>query len=113
MRGIALMLVIGLAACGGRVAKPVEEVRTTDAALTCDHIHNEAEVNAVRILDLLGEKQAASDQNAAKLMALPLSIAFPMFIDLRDSEQQEIAALEKRNKRLAVLGAERGCPFKA
>ena len=108
--GLALLVVT---ACGGRSAKPVAEIRDTDAQLSCEHISAEAEVNAARILDLLGEEKAADENNAALLLAAPLSIAFPLFLDLGDAEQQEIRALEARTKRLATLGDERGCPLEA
>ena len=112
MKWIAFLVMAHLVvACGGRKANPVQVDRSTDAQLSCTHIKNEAEVNAARILDLLGEEERASENNAALLMAAPLSIAFPLFLDLGDSEQQEITALEARNKRLDTLGTEKGCPL--
>lgn len=110
--GIAVIVMAMLSACGGRVANPVPTDRTIDDALSCAHISAEAEVNAARILDLLGEKQAANENNAALILALPLSVAFPFFLDLGDAEQQEIRALEARTKRLDALGTAKGCPLK-
>ena len=110
-RALAILALMALSACGGREARPVSEVRVTDDQLSCAHIKNEAEVNAARILDLLGEEEAAGENNAALLMAVPISIAFTLFLDLGDSERQEITALETRNKRLNVLGEKKGCPL--
>lgn len=109
---VLLALICALTACGGRVARPVAEVRTTDPQLSCDHIRGEAEVNAERILDLLGERKSARDNNAALLLAAPVSLAFPMFLDLGQSEQREVRALESRNRRLDKLGRKKGCPLR-
>lgn len=102
-----------LSGCGGRPAEPVAENRAHDSSLSCDHILSEAEVNADRILGLLGETELADEQNAMLLLAAPISIAFPFFLDLGDSERREIQALEKRNIRLKALGDEKGCVFPA
>lgn len=110
---VAGLLLVGLSACGGRVAKPVAVERPSDTALSCAHIKAEAEVNAARILDLLGEEEAASENNAALVLAAPLSIAFPFMLDLGDAEQQEIRALEARTRRLDELGAAKDCPLSA
>lgn len=98
-----------LASCGGRVAQPVTEHRSYDEQLRCKHIVAEAEVNFARRADLLGEADAANDRNAQLLFAAPLSIAFPLFIDLTDTEKEEVAALDRRNLQLAAMAREQGC----
>ncbi len=108
---ICVIAVMLLASCGGRVARPVQEVRAADENLSCSHIKAKSEVNAVRVIGLLGEEKAANDNNAALLLAAPVSIGFPVFLDLGDAEQQEIKALEARNRRLNDLGASKGCPI--
>lgn len=104
---VCVVLIAALSACGGRVAKPVQQNRASDALLTCQHISAEREVNETRILDLVGETDFANNNNAAKVLG---GVATLMFLDLSDSEQREIVALQARNKRLLELGTAKNCP---
>ena len=106
--GRVALAVVGLAAlagCGGRVARPGEGNSPLDAKLTCTHIHSEAEVNSARVSDLSGERVNARNNNAGILIMMPL------FVDLSNSEQQEIKALQARHEVLRKLGDEKGCPL--
>ena len=93
-----------LASCGGRVARPVEETRDHDKALSCDHLKAEKSVNFERMADLAGEEKAKHDFNAGVFMASPL------FLDLTNVEQKEVEALTARNKILDAEIARRNCP---
>ena len=101
-------LLLSLAACAGRSAQPVTEVRSHDDALGCDHIEAEARVNLRRVESLVGERDAAQGRNVAFMLLMPI-VAVPFFMDLSSTEQEEIQALEARNKRLAKLAEEKDC----
>lgn len=98
---LAIILVLG--GCGGRVARPVETIRSYDDSLTCVHIVQELKSNSNRIADLRGEIRAQNDNNAGLLVALPL------FLNVNDSEDEEIGALVARNQRLIMLAQKGSC----
>ena len=90
-------------ACGGRVARPVEEVNNFDALLSCDHLVSEYQVNLEKIGDITGERLDKTDDNVGWVLFMPL------FLDLSGSEKKEIEALVGRNQRLAGLAKEKNC----
>jgi len=100
--GLAL-LAGAVAGCGGRVAHPVAITTPLDATLDCDHLRAERRVNLARIADLGGERQHAQTNNVGQFVFNPL------FIDLSQSEQREIVALDARNQELDRLIAGK-CP---
>lgn len=100
--GLALALGL-LAACGGRIARPVEATTPLDGRLTCTHISEEIRVNNARTMDLGSEKDAQAGNNAG------LILVAPMFVNLGDTEGTEIQALHARNQVLLDLGAKKGC----
>ena len=102
-RAWPLVTVLLLAACGGRVGHPVEAATPLDDRLGCDHLSAERRVNDARIADLKGEKNNAGVNNAAFLIWQPL------FLDVSNSENKEIAAFQERNRVLDRFIAER-CP---
>lgn len=102
-RIICCLLGLLLAACGGRKAEPVEAVRASDPQLTCAHIAAERRVNQSRVADLAGESQFRTQNNVGMLLASPL------FLDLSDSVQVEIRAIDERNVQLDKLSAAKGC----
>jgi hypothetical protein len=81
-------------ACGGRVARPVEESNDFDTLLTCDHLVAEYKVNLEKIEDISGERLDKTDDNVGWILFMPL------FLDLSGSEKKEIEALITRNQRL-------------
>lgn len=99
---VALMLVI-VSGCGARKAAPVKTTRTTDSILTCDHLIAEHHVNTRRMAHLLTEKGAQEANNVGFLLFSPL------FLDLSNTEQQEIRALHDRNGHLGLLMSTRKC----
>jgi hypothetical protein len=96
-----LVAVLLLAACGGRASHPVEAATPLDDRLSCDHLSAERRVNDARIADLKGEKNNAGVNNAGFLVFQPL------FLDVSNSENKEIAAFQERNKVLDRLISER------
>lgn len=112
-RVIALALVAGIAACGGRVANEVQQVRPSDTALSCDHLEAEIEVNAARMAELAGERKMANDHNAGKIAGAVLVPAYILFIDLSDTEKKEAEALMGRNLELERLMKARSCGLPA
>lgn len=104
-RSIAIAVTcLALASCGGRAARPVEETRSHDHALSCDHLAAEKSVNFERMADLAGEEKAKQDLNAGVFLASPL------FLDLTNVEQKEVEALTARNKVLDAEMTRRNCP---
>jgi len=100
--GFALLAAGIGAGCGGRAAQPVASTTPMDATLSCDHLRAERQVNLARIADLGGERHDANRDVARLVMD-------PLVIDLSQTEQREIAALEARNQELDRLIAGR-CP---
>tara|TARA_R110000824_G_scaffold93892_1_gene226981 strand:+ start:416 stop:766 length:351 start_codon:yes stop_codon:yes gene_type:complete len=92
-----------LAGCGGRVARPVEAHTPLDEKLTCAHISAEIKVNNSRTMDLSAEKGMQAGNNAGLILVAPL------FINLNDTEGQEIQALQARNQVLVDLGKRKNC----
>lgn len=90
-------------ACGGRVARPVEEVNNFDDLLSCDHLVSEYQVNLEKIEDISGERIDKTDHNVGWILFMPL------FLDLSGSEKREIEALSSRNQRLVDLAEEKNC----
>lgn len=101
---VAALLPVLTSACGGRVARPVKVTSPLDAQLTCAHIRAENDVNIARIQDLSGERGNAAANNVGAALFIPL------FIDLSDSERQEMKALSDRNDVLRQLAQEKDCP---
>ena len=100
---LALAAISALSACGGRVADPVSTTRASDNLLTCAHIEAERNVNIARAEDLSGENEFAANNNFGMLVASPL------FLDLSDTVQKEIVALDARNGQLDALASAKGC----
>ncbi len=99
----AVLILTLVNACGARKATPVETSRSTDAILTCDHLTAEHHVNTRRMAHLLTEKGAQEANNVGFLLFSPL------FLDLSNTEQQEIRALQDRNQHLGLLMTSRRC----
>ena len=103
----AALLLAGLAlfGCGGREARPVAKTTSFDDKLSCGHIDSQLNANRARIADLGVEAKLQSDQNVAKII-----FTGPWFMNLNDSEQQEIEALVERNGVLEELARKKQCP---
>ena len=98
-----LTMMIGLSACGGRVAHPIAETRVLDAQLSCTHLRGEYDNNVYRIAELAGERQASMVNNAGWM------IASPLLLDLSDTVRTETEALIARNEHIKSLIEDRGC----
>ena len=95
-----------MAACGGRVAQPVMLQTSLDENLSCTHLSGEYDNNTKRLVELVGEREG----KAAKNIGTALFVN-PIFLDLSQSQKQEVAALDARNERLIMLGSLRECKF--
>ncbi|MCP5371447.1 MAG: hypothetical protein H6907_06890 [Hyphomicrobiales bacterium] len=102
---LATALALTVAGCGGRVARPVPATTAFDDQLTCAHIAAQIETGDARIADLGREAQNQSEQNVAKLLFVGV-----IWMNLNDSEKEEITALQARRARLQQLKAEKNCP---
>jgi len=102
-RFAALLLPLHLAACGGRVSRPVLATQPTDAQLDCAHLTAEKSVNAARAADLTGEQNNDVRNNLGMLVLSPL------FLNFTGSEQTELAAFAARESTLNQLIAQK-CP---
>ena len=100
---LVVSMTVLLASCGGRVSNLVSEETASDIYFTCSHISGEYEMNLAKIQDLRKEKRTESTNNVGMLLMAPL------FLDLKNTEQKEIAALYKRNERLTLLAEGKGC----
>lgn len=108
--GLAAATLI-LSACGGRPANPIAAVQPTDSKMNCQLLQVEYASNERRVRSLVGEKADAEKQNAAKAASvLLLGVTGLIMMDLKDSEQVEIRALQDRNEHLAHLMSDKRCP---
>jgi hypothetical protein len=96
-----IVVMLALAACGGRVSNPVAATTAYDGKLSCDHLRAERRVNEARIADLEKEKSNAEGNSVGMLLVSPL------FVDFSHSEGKEIDAFRERNKVLDGLIAGR------
>ena len=92
-----LWISVALSGCGGRTAHPIAASNPFDDQLSCGHLTAERTVNQARIADLGGEKANGHNNNVGLLLVSPL------MMDLTNSEQQEIDALNRRDVVLAGL----------
>ncbi len=111
VRGVCVLVAaVALTACGGRKTVEVQQHRTTDAVLSCDHLAGELAVNRSRIDDLVGETRHSNDNNAGMIAGAVLVPGMLFFIDLSDTEKKEAEALLVRNREVGRLMREKGCP---
>lgn len=100
---ILVVLALGVAGCGGRVAQPLTATTYLDDQLSCAHIRGELERNILRLAEL-GEETSQKHANN-----LGLLIVNPLFLDLSDSLSEEAQSITVRNGRLVELADSRGC----
>lgn len=105
----AVLLLAGLVlyGCGGREARPVAKTTSFDDRLSCGHLESQLGANEARMEDLGVEAKLQSDQNVGMVLVAPL------FLNLNDSERQEIEALRERNSVLIDLAEKKDCVWLA
>ncbi len=103
MRFLAAALTALVPACGGRVAQPVLVDKGYDAKLSCAHLAGELSNNEKRLIELKAERDGKAAENIGLLLVSPL------FIDLSDSQKNEVKALIARNDRLKDLMSQKTC----
>lgn len=106
---LAVLLLAGLVlyGCGGREARPVAKTTSFDDRLSCGHLESQFGANEARMEDLGVEAKLQSDQNVGMVLVAPL------FLNLNDSERQEIEALRERNTVLIDLAEKKDCTWLA
>ena len=100
---VAAAAVLLTAACGGRVAQPVLVEQAYDSKLSCAHLAGELSNNEKRLIELKAERDGKPAEN------LGLLLVSPLFIDMSDSQKNEVKALIARNERIKSLMAEKSC----
>lgn len=98
-----------LAACGGRDANPVAAKQIGDKELSCEEleialIDIQGDVN-----DLIGEKSDSRSENVAWGVAGLFIPVLWLGLDLTETEQVEMRALEKRARELERLARKNKC----
>ena len=101
----AVLLLVSLTACGGRVANPVAQSLAFDEKLTCSHHNGEYENNAKRLVELVGERKDRTRDNFGML------ISSPLFLDLSATNKKEVTALDARNTQIIALMTTKKCAF--
>ena len=99
------LAVLVLFGCGGREARPVAKTTSFDDRLSCGHIESQLKANRARIADLGIEAKLQSDHNVGKAV-----FTGALFMNLNDSEQEEIEALVERSNVLEELARKKQCP---
>lgn len=102
-----LAVAMTLSACGGRVARPVAVVNPFDDSLSCTHIRGEFDNNLKRLTELTGESEAKVADNIGFLLVSPF------FLDLSQTQKDEVRAIDARNARLRELAEVRLCSLSA
>ena len=100
---ITAITLLFVAACGGRVAQPVLIEQGYDAKLSCAHLSGELSNNEKRLIELKAERDGKPSEN------LGLLLVSPLFLDMSDSQKNEVKALIARNDRLKSLMTEKEC----
>ncbi|MEM6489549.1 MAG: hypothetical protein AAF677_14980 [Pseudomonadota bacterium] len=105
-----LAVVALLAACAAAPSNPVPVAQPRDASMACPAIAAERERNRAEALRLAGTDGRTRDGNVAKGVVGAVVFWPAIFaLDLSQSAQIELRALQDRDARLAWLAAERGC----
>ncbi len=107
------ILVVGmmflLAACGGRVAKPINKSNSFDKKLSCNHLLGEAKNNQFRVFELSGGKSSQFRDNALLTASTLIVLPSILFIDLSPAQKEEMNAIYERNKVLLSLLEAKNC----
>lgn len=104
-RLLSVLVMMGLSACGGRIAQPVAENRAVDTRLSCEHLGGEYDNLGLRASELVGERSQANLENIYWLTS-------PLFLDFSGTTGKEMQAIQIRSARLEELMLARGCQDK-
>lgn len=106
---ILLVMAIFIAGCGGSAANPVDRYMPGDEKRSCTSLYAE-----IQTLDNeIEQKQAKIGQrdtwNIIEFIGGVILIVPFFFMDTKGSYEQEIAALEARQKQLKIFFADKDC----
>ena len=111
MRAITIAgLLLLVAACGGRDARPVQAWSPYDKDMTCEQVGYEIESNNRAILARADELEEAKAGNV--MIGVVGAVLFwpALFaLDTTDTENIEIRAYQQRNQNLATVASDKGC----
>ena len=99
-----------LAGCGARSSNPVAISQPGDKDLTCAQIEEQVRTNNALAIQKAGGNEATVNQNAAAV-AVGVLVFWPAMLamDLSNSEQIELRALQDRNRSLERLYRNKDC----
>ncbi len=109
-----MVVLVGIAAamsaCGARSSNPVAISQPGDKDLTCEQIAGQVQANNTLAVEKAGGKQEVANQNAAAV-AVGVLVFWPAMLamDLSNSEQIELRALQDRNRSLERLYRGKDC----
>lgn len=98
----AMAAVVMMAGCAGRAPNPVSAHQPTDAGATCATLRAEITANEATIAELQDSKTNRAVRNVAVAVGGVFVPVLFLGLDVQQSQEAEIAALETRN---AVLGS--------
>ena len=112
MKRACWLMLLTLAACGGREAQPVAVVQADDAYKTCQQIVTELVNIEVKASKLNAEQETKVKRNAFFTATGALIYAPLLLIDPKNAVEVELHALAQRHAGLKDLAARKGCAFR-
>lgn len=109
---VSMVVTLSLIACAGRNANPTQQVKITDASMSCESILSEMSEIEGKIYKLLPESQKTGKNVALGVTGFFLLVPL-FFMDFSDAEKVEIEALRSRYNHLTRLYADKKCPLTA
>ena len=107
----SLIVAICLFGCTGTDANPVVAHQPGDIYKNCASLRMETEMLDKQIVIRKEIKKAKGLSNLIKLVSSYSLIVPWLFVDLKNAEQIEIEALQKRKNVVLALAAEKNCGF--
>lgn len=108
---VLLICSILLASCAGQEANPVAIYIPGDENKSCNALRAEIANIDKQITRKQAQKKKQEGENIVWFLGGFLLIVPWFFMDLKDAEKVEIAALQQRKDALLVIAAEKNCEF--
>ena len=105
---MSAVLMLVLAACGGRSANPIASYQPGDEKRSCDGLRMEVATNEQEIAKLVPYEDATGKNVALGVTGFFLIVPL-FFMDFKDAEAIEIRALRKRNQWLRGVASKKDC----
>jgi len=107
MGAISIIALI-LSGCAGRTANPIPVVQSKDNSLTCEQLDAEL-VSLGSMARGLSKQSDKLPKNAALLAAGAFLVVPYFFVDLSETEEQELNAVRARHMRIKRIATDKGC----